>query len=313
MLRRLADLLICPACLPEETALSCHVDERRDEDVVRGALDCPRCGARYPISEGIAALLPAGDEGTGVPLSKYETPAVLASYLWSHYADLCGDPDAHRAYGAWADLIETRSGWALDAGCAVGRFAFELSRKSDFVVGLDTSVAFIKAARQLVRGRGLETEIPEEGRLTAPFRIDPPPDLDPGRVDFIVGDAMALPFPSGRFSILSSLNIVDKVPRPMVHLREMDRVAAKHGAQFLISDPFSWSEDVAAETDWLGGTLRGPLPGRGAHNIACLLEGGKAPMTGPWEIQKRGSVWWRIRNHRNHFELIRSCYVKARR
>jgi 2-polyprenyl-3-methyl-5-hydroxy-6-metoxy-1,4-benzoquinol methylase len=33
---------------------------------------------------------------------------------------------------------------ALDIGSAVGRFAFEMSGKSEFVVGIDNSVSFIQ-------------------------------------------------------------------------------------------------------------------------------------------------------------------------
>ena len=79
----------------------------------------------------------------------------------------------------------------------------------------------------------------------------------------------------------------------------------------LFSDPFSWSEDVATEEDWLGGTERGPYSGRGVENIMEVLKGEKGGLVPEWKIEKHGHVWWKIRTHSNHFELIRSCYVKA--
>jgi len=53
---------------------------------------------------------------------------------------------------------------------------------------------------------------------------------------------------------------------------------------------------------------------RGEHTFAELVEayeGGLVPF--PWQIDGTGSVWWKIRNHKNHFEMIRSWYVKATR
>jgi SAM-dependent methyltransferase len=258
-------------------------------------------------------MLPTSRNGERTVPSRYETPALLSSYLWSHYSDLCQDPDAHHAYRKWADLMEPGPGPFLDAGCAVGRFTFDMSRKFDFAVGIDNSAAFIKAARSLRMNRGMTAEIAEEGRLTRVFPIDLPDDIRRDKVDFIVADVAAVPFPTDLFSGIATLNIVDKVPETILHLGEIDRVARGSGAQLLFSDPFSWSEDASAESQWLGGTGEGPHAGRGADNVAALIEGRYGLFAPPWKIEKQGSVWWKIRNHANHFELIRSCFIKARR
>ena len=82
--------------------------------------------------------------------NKYETDEVVSSYLWSHFSELLEDEQASQAYATWSGLIAPQSGVALDAGGAVGRFTFEMSTKCDFAVGIDTSQAFIRAARQLI-------------------------------------------------------------------------------------------------------------------------------------------------------------------
>ena len=110
---------------------------------------------------------------------------------------------------------------------------------------------------------------------------------------------------------MASLNLIDKIPYPLVHLKEMNRVAREGGVQFLLSDPFSWSSDIAKEEDWLGGTTKGLYSGRGMDNIHALLTGEKGEISPPWTVHKQGQIWWKIRNHRNHFELIRSCFIKA--
>jgi hypothetical protein len=188
-----------------------------------------------------------------------------------------------------------------------------MSNKSDFAVGIDSSRSFIHKARELMKNRKLEVRLAEEGMLEKEQTIFLPQTWEGDKVEFIVGDVQSLPFRSRCFSNLASLNIVDKVPYPLVHLKEMNRVAKRQEAQFLFSDPFSWSSEVAREEDWLGGTSGGPYPGRGLDNVISLLTGQKGELRPPWKIEKRGHMWWKIRNHHNLFELIRSCYIKAHR
>jgi SAM-dependent methyltransferase len=309
----LVAFLICPRCLPEELGLTLDIHEGCGTEVVEGVLKCGQCRAEYPIAGGIALLHPRPQEPLAERNSRYESPEILSAYLWSHYADILGDQEATRAYSEWAEQFSSAEGIALDAGCAVGRFTFELSCKSDFAVGFDYSMSFIAAARKLLIERHLDLELKQEGCLFEKGTITLPAAWDGRKLDFIVADAQALPFRRHLFSSVASLNLVDKLPKPFHHLQEMNRTALKKGAQFLVSDPFSWSPDYAREEDWLGGSTHGIYAGRGFDNVAAILEGGSGAIRPPWTVQERGEVWWKIRNHRNHFELIRSCFVKASR
>ncbi|OVE75060.1 hypothetical protein BVX95_00370 [archaeon D22] len=85
-------------------------------------------------------------------------------------------------------------------------------------------------------------------------------------------------------------------------------MARPGAARLLVSDPFSWSDEIAPENAWLGGTKTGPFAGRARDNLRNLLETGFAPT---WLVEEQGEVWWKIRNHANHFELIRSEYLLA--
>lgn len=308
MKKALLDLLICPRCLPGEYPLHDTVSVAADDEIIHGTLRCGHCGANYAIDEGVAFLDPNPVDPSR---NRYETPLVVASYLWSHFGDLLGDELATDAYSRWAGLMRPAPGLCLDGGCAVGRFSFEMAQKSDFVVGLDNSVAFIRACRQLGQDRQLALELPEEGLLRRPETLKLPDAWRTDNLDFIVGDAQALPFRAGTFAALSSLNMVDKVPKPLVHLAEINRTAQNHGAQFLFSDPFSWSTEVAPATDWLGGTSEGPFAGRALENIIALLEGKIGSLRPTWQVESSGPIWWKIRTHSNHYEMIRSCYIKA--
>jgi uncharacterized protein YbaR (Trm112 family) len=310
MKRTLLEFLVCPSCLPDEMSLHLETQDMDGFDIVSGLLRCGQCGVNYPITEGIALLVPAQNRSSSFS-GKYEAPSVVSSYLWSHYGDLFEDEEAASAYMEWSGLIESRTGLALDAGCAVGRFTFQMSRKSDFAVGVDLSHAFIKQARELLTNGSLQVSLVLEGSLTQEKTIHVDKGWDTGKVEFLVADVQALPFRRSSFNTLSSLNLIDKIPLPFLHLKEMNRVAEKENAQFLLSDPFSWSTDVTGEENWLGGTGRGPFPGHGVDNVASLLKGGGGEINPPWTIGNQGHVWWKIRNHRNHFELIRSCFLNA--
>ena len=313
MKKRLLKILICPECLPKERKLNPNISEEKEHDIIEGSLSCAHCARTYPIKNGIAFLEPAPPHKTPKVSSKYEEAPVLSSYMWSHYGDLLQDENVSCAYQDWSDLMRPSSGMAIDAGSAVGRFTFEMSRKNDFVVGIDNSHAFIGTARELMLKHEKEIRLQREGLVTRKTTVKLPEHWKKGNMEFLVGDAQALPFRSETFSSLASLNLLDKVPMPMRHLKEMNRVAKPKEAQFLFSDPFSWSEEVTEPENWLGGTHEGPYAGAGMDNVIRILSGRENGLSPQWNIEKQGHVWWKIRTHQNHFELIRSCFVTARR
>ncbi|MBN1615009.1 MAG: methyltransferase domain-containing protein [Deltaproteobacteria bacterium] len=310
MKKVLIEMLICPLCLPEEHRLRETLLKHTPDDIVEGDLRCEYCRKTYPIREGIAFLDPNHSE-EGLAKNRYETAPLLSAYLWSHYGDLLQDELATDAYRAWADLMQPHANASLDTGSAMGRFSFEMAQKCDFVVGIDNSVSFIRTSRDLMIHRGANFELPEEGRLMRQERFSFPEDWKTDNIEFVVGDAQAIPFRSGLFSSVSSLNVVDKVPKPLTHLIEINRIARTRNAQLLFSDPFSWSAEVADPESWLGGTPDGTFSGWGRENIIALLEGKRGAFAPTWQIDRYGHVWWKIRTHSNHFELIRSCFIKA--
>ena len=309
MKKHLAGKLICPACLPREHALQLDVRSAEAEDIVDGTLTCLQCGSRFPIRQGIAFLDP--DQQEDRQANRYEQEEVVSSYLWSHYGDLLGDEQATDAYRQWAGLMEPHAGLALDLGGAVGRFTFEMSGKCDLAVGIDRSLAFIKAARRFMQQGELRFTLKDEGLLGYEMVIRRPAQWQPERVEFIVADAQRLPFAAHTATSVASLNLVDKLSKPCAHLAEINRVAATSGSQLLLSDPFSWSTEAAEIDQWLGGKEDGPYAGKGLDNIAAILRHGHEGLSPGWQVTRRDHVWWKIRTHSNHYELIRSCFIKA--
>lgn len=307
----LTEFLVCPNCLPHEVSLQLSAARVHGDDIQTGSFACPRCSCRYPVSDGIADLTAPSAAASARIASRYESAETVSSYLWSHFADLAGDADATTAYSQWAALLPPADGIALDAGCAAGRLAFELTAKYDFVIGVDLSHTFVRNALELSRNRRLSFSVPVEGELRRELTFEFPSAWIPEKVDFIVADVQCLPFRRNTFSHSASLNIVDKVPRPLAHLVELNRVTREDHARILFSDPFSWSYEVSKADDWLGGLDEGPFAGYGIDNVAWLLEGKRGIVHPPWTIEERGSVWWKIRAHANRFELIRSQYIEA--
>ncbi|MEW6665411.1 MAG: methyltransferase domain-containing protein [Thermodesulfobacteriota bacterium] len=313
MKKRLLELLICPACLPSERPLGASVSRTDGEDILAGDLTCKSCSTRYPVKDGVGVLLRAPAETERKPHDRYETEPLVSAYLWSQYGDLFGEPEAAKAYRTWASLAGRDRALSLDAGCAVGRFTFELSARSEFTVGLDRSTAFVRTARRLMQEGHLTFSLITEGLLTESRSIALPEAWRADRTEFIMADALALPFPREVFSFLGSLNLIDKVSKPLQHLREINRVARGKDSLLLFTDPFSWSTESAAVEDWLGGKNEGPYAGPGIANVRRLLEGEGGVLEPAWRIREQGSVSWTIRNHRNHRELIRSEYLLAAR
>lgn len=313
MKRILIPLLICPACLPKEHPLDISSPREQGDDIINGELSCRKCRKRFPIRDGVAVLIPEPEAGTSGGQWKYEEAGTVDRYLWSHYADLMKAPDASDAYAAWAAMLAPHSDISFDAGCAVGRLTFEMSLRSELAIGCDLSPAFIRTARRLANERGISFSLPLEGNIRETFRFDLPAAWRSDNIEFIIADALALPFAGETFQQVASLNLADRVRYPLAHLFDINRIARSKDAFFLFSDPFSWSTANTPEELWLGGMPNGPNSGRGIDNVRALLEGKQNIITPPWRITQQGSVDWRLRSHRNHFEMIRSELLAAER
>lgn len=278
--------------------------------MLSGSLECRRCGRQYPVAQGIAQILPHG--GMGSP-SRYEEEAVLSSYLWSQYGDVSGEESPNEAYQTWAGLLRPMNGWGLDIGCAAGRMTFEMARHCKLAIGLDSSLPFVALCRKLAGAGGIEYSLAMEGKITEERHIALPPALRRSNVEFLVASALALPFPRSTFSLAGSLNILDKISHPLLHLQETSRICTDIRADLVFSDPFSWSAKIASEEEWLGGMHSGRFSGWGEDNVRDLLQGEYGLIRPSWRMRKQGEAFWTIRNHRNHFEHIRSRFLVAER
>lgn len=309
MKKWLTQHLICPQCLPNEYSLELNINTQKAADIISGELGCSVCGQEYAIDNGIALVLPKETKKLVSDDSGYNSKEMVSSYLWSHFCDLLNDPDATKAYKIWSSSFKDADGIALDIGCSVGRLSFEMSQTHDRIIGIDTSQSFIQKARQLLNQKRLDFHLIIEGQMTEKRSIEFNNGWQYDRIEFLVADAMALPFCKHFFSTIASINILEKVPDPLKHFIEINRVMAKTKAMFVFSDPFSWDKSVSSPDSWLSGKMQGKYKGRGIDNIKKIISGLDQIIDPPMTIIDQQDVPWKIRKTQNLWEYINSQMI----
>ncbi len=191
----------------------------------------------------------------------YEDPGVLAEYLLFHYAaageilppQTAWPPGMHEALG-FAIRTPRRfsphaAGRGLDLGCAVGRSTYEMSRSCSHVTGIDFSHAFIAAANALRCGEVVPYLRRDEGHLSAELVAELPKGVDPSRVDFLQGDAMALPRDLGSFDRVHAANLICRLSDPVQLLNRLPDLV-KPGGELVLATPCTWLEGFTPPENW---------------------------------------------------------------
>jgi len=318
---------VCPTCRQAGRSLDVlelgPVVREVDGDVIEGVLLCPEptCRREHPIVDGVPivvsdiqafltsqldAILAREDlshrtrsmlgDGLAGDAWFHADRNIVSSYARSHYAS--PRRGVMELLTAGLELLgNPPSGLWLDAGCSVGRTAFELAaRTAEPVLAVDLSFSMLRVARRLqVHG---ETRVPlrrgglvcDEVRLTVET-----PHRD--QVSFWACDATALPFPNARFDGAVSLNVVDCVLSPVTHLAELGRVLVPGGAAILTT-PYDWTGGVSPVAGWIGGhSQRSESGGDSVVELRRLLSEASPPELGirlrlesdreriPWRVQ----------------------------
>jgi len=320
---------VCPRCLHGRGVTAplrlAEIVEQSDGHVIHGVLHCsdPACWLEFPVIDAVpvivpdpravigAALeevsartdLPAAIEGllddvAGPGTRRLATRHHLSLYAEAHYADWSGlAPRAEMADLARAALAMTGGAGApaLDLGCAVGRATLELGACDEGpVLGGDLNLAMLRLAQRLIREGAATWPRRRCGLVHDQVTVRLPAGMEAAaaRVDFWAFDALALPFPPGRFGGAVALNLVDCVAAPAQMLAELARSLAP-GAGAALSSPYDWSEQATALEHWLGGhSARGPLAGESAAALRAAL----GPL-GLVETGARDDLDWVLRLH----------------
>jgi SAM-dependent methyltransferase len=228
----------------------------------------------------------------------YESTRYLQEYLLLHYGrarDLAPFPFIPRGWLRFHERLRQEyllpiharnRTQALDLGCAVGRFTFELGHLTHQALGIDRSKRFIRTARRMAKDHGLEVRIKESGAQFSRRRLALPQALRRGCVQFRVADAMDLAaFPDEAFQVVAALNLIDRLPRPRAFLRQLPRLIGS-GGQLLLASPFTWLEEYTAREEWLD-----------SQQLRELLRP-------HFRLARHGQLPFIIREHRRKFQLV---------
>jgi ubiquinone/menaquinone biosynthesis C-methylase UbiE len=202
-------------------------------------LRCGVCAAVYPVAHGVIDLLPGGTATRGLAQRALESERVVDFYesrwwrrsLLAAFALGISFEQEHERISRIAKV--QRGETVLDLGCGTGLYTrpFAQRARPGLVVGLDSSLAMLRAAAQRARQHTLSNVV------------------------LIRGTAVRLPFPSARFDVVNCCGALHLFPNPGRVLREIHRVL-KPGGRF-----------TAATSRW----NRGPLAGWTANAIANML------------------------------------------
>ncbi len=233
----------------------------------------------------------------------YESGKLLSEYLFFHYASPAafagGLPVPEEALDfpvrVVSELLDPAraTGRALDVGCAVGRSSFELAKTFQRVVGVDFSDGFISAAKSMQATGEAACEVAEEGRRMREVVVRAPDGVGRARVDFEVGDAMALRADLGGFDLVLAANLICRLPDPRKFIARLPDLVLP-GGQLLLATPFSWLEEYTAEDHWLGGRPAGPTS---FEALSSLLEP-------HFELQEKRELPFLIREHARKFQYV---------
>jgi SAM-dependent methyltransferase len=153
----------------------------------------------------------------------------------------------------------------LDVGCGAGKLLAEQAPHVRFVAGLDASEIQVDLARRRLTDR-----------------------LATGTAELVLGDAMALPWDDGRFSVISALNCLKFVPDPPRALREMQRVLRPGGRVALTFDEDvkdarkSGSTDAFGQWQWSADAVRRMMEEAGFTDVSV----GRTPARLPFQLAK---------------------------
>ncbi|MFA6147121.1 MAG: methyltransferase domain-containing protein [bacterium] len=323
-----------------------QVYREEEGEVLEALLTCadPRCGAAYPVLDGIPVVLKdvgswwrqtkpalssvrAAAPGIGDFFDALEARgstgidagSLLGTYVDFHYGEFVGAPRPPAPFSSavndsyWQEIVGMarpdtgmRYARSLDLGCSVGRFAFELARVSDLVVGIDLDFERVSAAAKIRRRRELSFQRREHGKafLRVEGTFDPPQN-----VLFLVGDALDPPFPADSFDLVGALNLLDNVGVPLTLLGQMDALL-REGGTILLGTPYEWRTEIADPSEWLETELLDA-----PSFLRRILEGKELARTGlRFTIeQEHAEVPWMLRGHARRWTLFLSHMMKARK
>jgi putative 4-mercaptohistidine N1-methyltranferase len=231
----------------------------------------------------------------------YESDELLQQYLIFHYAlpeqqfpynflasEAVNFPQRCAQEGVDRSRLP-RDARALDLGCSVGAASFTLSEFCTEVIGLDYSQAFIDAANQMKLKGSLTAQRQDEAAAQTAIQISPPVGARPERLQFVQGDAQALPSNLGQFDCVLACNLICRLRQPQLLLQRLASLL-RPGGQLFITTPFTWMESFTPAENWL------------ADGEADSFTGLKDALAADFKLEAHWDMPFLIREHARKYQ-----------
>jgi SAM-dependent methyltransferase len=236
-----------------------------------------------------------GDD-VSLPLDALSFPALahLSRYLPQLVAP--NTPMRRAIRGALERHLDGRVGLAVELGCSVGPDLRTLRMFAREVIGIDLSIAALRAARAQLDGEVVPLLARIEGRS---FRSEDPICLLPmDGITVAVGNALDPPLFPGVADVVASVNVLDSVRSPVNLVGQMDSTL-KPGGLLIIASPFCWADDFTPPEEALGGGTIEGFASLGTADALVELLSGRLPILShlDYEILEQSDVPWSLRDH----------------
>jgi len=247
------------------------------------------------LAEPDGYLERVGDD-VDAPLDGLRFPSL--AYL-SRYLPLLMAPSAplRRAIrGALQEHLRAPARLAVELGCGVGVDLRTLADFADEVIGIDLSIAGLRAAQKQLAGEPVPLLRRIEGRS---FTSDDPIHLPAVEgVYLAVGNALDPPLYAEVADVVLAVNLLDTVSDPLTLMGQIDAIL-KPGGLLILTTPLSWNEDITDPERALGGGVdeRWALLGTAAGLVELLS--GRMPVLPylRYDILAQSDVPWSLREH----------------
>ena len=322
--------LICPRCRADQGLVLEQVFDTQDDFILEGFLRCPAvtCQAQYPILDSIPIVLKdmprwwqhsslTGTVGSTTPLRDYfaaldttdpnrhERSRLLSTYMEAHYG--IGQPaepilPVPQAADYWEQLIPLCAAgqpyqYALDLGCSVGRYTFELARHSELAIGLDMQFDLLAAAARVQRDQQVCYQRAIRGQIFTPVEFS---YAAPQNVFFLLADALNPPLQAASFDCIAALNLLDNVEVPLILIGQMDALL-RRGGRLILSSPYEWRSELSEPIEWLENDEQDA-----ATLVRAILCENRLPqMQLAYKlVQEQAGIPWVLRQHERAWRLF---------
>ncbi len=214
------DYFVCPA---DKGPLNLHIEEETSEEIIRGALECPKCKKVYSIEKGVVDFIGEShySESFGYQWN------IFSKTQLDSYSRLSISKDRFFHVTAWPS--DMKGLLALEVGCGSGRFTEVAAATGVNLVSMDSSDA-------------VYANFANNGHFP--------------NVTFAKSDLFHAPFPDDSFDRVFCLGVVQHTPQPSIAIAALYKLIKSHRGELAFDVYAKTFGSLFCSKYWLRPVLR---------------------------------------------------------